>query len=210
MLRFACDPDRVFLVILHAAIEVARDEIHPYPLGCKPAASEEHELQENYAAGFPVLAEAFSRAEIVPLLDRLLAASRDAGALYQITDWCWLVLHDCLENLIYVHNDVVSDHDDGLNEVGPYRIGRIDFDAILDAYFWDTDFLMGRPLVDMSEEAREHMGVSPETFGIAAGLKPHPEELRITPVEWESPDRKPFKLKGPAEGRIPCYPPLAD
>ena len=201
MLRFASDPDRVFLAILHAAIEIARDEIEPPRAGLKLTASEEAELDQNYGEAYPALAAFFTRAETARLLDRLLTASRDADTLFQITDWCWLVLHTCLEGFVHLHNDL------GLAEVGPYRIGKIDFDAVLDVYFWDTDFLMGRTLVDIGEREREQMGVSPETFGIAAGLRPHPDEVLITAVEWETPDGKPFEPPEPAKSRIPRYPP---
>jgi hypothetical protein len=200
MLRFASQPDRVFLAILHSALELARDMISPFPPSYTLTPSESATAAEDYAGIFPRLAEFFDREDIVRLLDRLLEASRDPDTLYQLTDWCWLVLHECLEHFVAVHNDL------GPSEVGPYRIGEIDFGAIVDVYFWDLDFLMGETLVDLGAFGREQMGVNPETFGIAAGLRPHPDEVHITSTEWETPDGKPFTPEGPEKGRIPRYP----
>ncbi len=202
MLRFASRPDRVFLAILHASIEFARTEIDPLNPGYAPSESEFEDLNENYGRAYPVLADFFTRDEMLRLLDRLPAVSQDPDTLFQITDWCWLILYTCVEDFINVHNDGEL----GTNEVGPYRIGRIDFDAILHEFFWDLDFLAGRTIMDLGERGRERMGVNPETFGIAAGLKPHPDEVAIVPVAWETPDGKPFKPKGPAAGKIPRYP----
>ena len=59
-----------------------------------------------------------------------------------------------------------------------YGIEAIDFDWIIAVFFWDTDFLddnIGR----LSLEQRQALRVSPETFGLSLGMKPHPEELAL-------------------------------
>jgi hypothetical protein len=199
MLRFARKPDRVFRVILHGALEIRRDMIAE--LVDFPARG-----REEYPAAFPALARFFAPEAALDVLDRLLQASK-ARTLYQLTDYHWLVLHDCLEAFCDLHNDSARDSRSGTHRVGPYAIGRIDFEAILDRFFWDTDFLAGPELLELTpEQRREQLGYSDETFGIAAGLAPHPDELRLTPWTaepgWEA-EPDPY----PPRGRVPRYPP---
>lgn len=94
----------------------------------------------------------------------------------------------------------------GTRRVGPYSIGQIDFDALVDRFFWDTDFLAGPELLEFGpEQRREQLGFSDEAFGIAAGLAPHPDELKITPWTGD-PDWTEGADPYPPRGRIPRYP----
>ena len=55
---------------------------------------------------------------------------------------------------------------------------HIDFDALIDAYFWDTDFLMDAELFSrLSPDAKANLGFSAGVFGVVQGLSPHPDEL---------------------------------
>lgn len=65
-----------------------------------------------------------------------------------------------------------------------YGIQQIDFGLLIDLFFWDNDFL-GEEIPDMSLEARQRIGISPETFGLTAGMKPHPEELVLKVCDAE-------------------------
>jgi hypothetical protein len=38
--------------------------------------------------------------------------------------------------------------------VGPYRIGMIDFDLLVEWFFWDIDFLFGAEIVGMGGRER--------------------------------------------------------
>ncbi len=198
MLRFASKPDRVFRAILHAALASRRDDIAEFVEcpGDDPA---------EYRAAFPRLGRFFAPQVAIDVLDRLLAASR-ARTLYQLTDYHWLVLYDCLETFSAVHNDLAAESRSGTSRVGAYAIGPIEFDAILDSFFWDTDFLVGPEFLELSPEQRREFRFSEETFGIAAGLAPHPDELRLTPWTadpgWED-EPDPY----PPRGRIVRYPP---
>jgi len=92
-----------------------------------------------------------------------------------------------------------------LTPVGSYEIGRIDFDYLVDAFFWDTDFLIGPELLELSaDQRRRQLGFSNEAFSIAAGLKPHPSELEIRPVA--DPDWRGEDDEVPADGVIGAYP----
>ena len=61
---------------------------------------------------------------------------------------------------------------------------HIDFDALIDTYFWDTDFLLdAESFARLSAEAKTNLGFSPSVFGVTQGLAPHPEELVLRRVE---------------------------
>lgn len=196
MLYFQAKPDPVFIAILHAALEVAADSI------------EEASDDESWPEDYPRLARCFTREAALAVIGELLAASR-AEALYQITDYHWLVVHECLHDHCAVHNDLVRH--EGPQPVGPWRVGPIDVPALLDLYFWDTDFLFDSGSVTaMGPEGRAAMGMSDEVFGISQGLLPHPEELNFIRVDvpaWDAEEEGAFAPMGPL---IPCYPPPPD
>ena len=197
MLRFEQRPDKVFLAILHAALEDTRQEIQDF-------IEDEDDDDEAWRNWQPMVARFFSPQAVVEQLDRLLTASED-HQLYQITDYHWLLIYNCLGRICEIHNDFAAQDPSGTCLVGPYEIGSIDFDAIVDDFFWDTDFLMDDTLLDVSSERRHQLGVSPETFGIAAGLLPHPSELEIRPF-YGGPVWSSEEDPSPAGGPIPRYP----
>jgi hypothetical protein len=59
-----------------------------------------------------------------------------------------------------------------------YGIKSLGFGDLIDYFFWDIDFLNDN-LSTLSMEARQDLAVSPETFGLSMGMKPHPEELAL-------------------------------
>jgi hypothetical protein len=152
------------------------------------------------------VARFFRRKDAVELVEQLLTASKEP-TLYQITDFHWLILYAALKAYCDDHNDMARDSERGVLPVGPYEIGEIDFDYIVDRFFWDLDFLAGEDLLSLSPNQRRHqLGISDETYSIAAGLKPHPDELRIVP--WAASGREAAdEMTGPTAGRIPVYPP---
>jgi len=65
------------------------------------------------------------------------------------------------------------------------RLLLIDFAFVCD-FFWDLDFLLDREGMERaSEEHKQQLGFSPETFGVVQGLKPHPRELELKEVPEE-------------------------
>jgi hypothetical protein len=47
-----------------------------------------------------------------------------------------------------------------------------------------TDFLLsGNDVAGLGMEGRKQLAISPETFGLTQGLKPHPEELRLRAID---------------------------
>ena len=54
----------------------------------------------------------------------------------------------------------------------------IDFDGLVDTYFWDTDFLLdAETFSQLDAEAKKKLAFSESLFGVIHGLPPHPEEL---------------------------------
>jgi hypothetical protein len=202
MLRFQACPDRVFTAILHEALELGVALLSVHRTRLRPA--ELRQRDTVYASLYPRTAKFFARPDALDMMTALLAASQDA-AVYQITDFHWLALYECLAVFCALHNDSVEPKRRKMRAVGLYRIGPIDFDFIVDHFFWDTDFLLGQDLLELSFDQRHgQLGVSDEAFSIAAGLRPHPDELRIVPRT--EPDFGPGDMSGPKRGRIPAYP----
>lgn len=92
------------------------------------------------------------------------------------------MIYDGLEAFCEVHNDLIAHEPAGRTAVGAFEIGEIDFDALVTLFFWDTDFLAGDALTRLSVKQRQQLGVGEETFGLAAGLAPHSDELRLTSI----------------------------
>lgn len=88
------------------------------------------------------------------------------------------------------------------------EIEAIDFDAIVDRFFFDTDFLMGPLLLQAEEKAPGQLRATHEAWKIAAQLKPEAKDLRLTPAAPETmPETE--KLAGravPRSGYVGPYP----
>ncbi len=196
MLRFQQRPDKVFLTLFHNALEATRQDIKDFIEGGGD--------DEEWRDWLVPVARSFSPRVAVQVIDRLLFAHKD-NQLYQLTDYHWLLIYICLSRFCEIHNDFVSEHTSGKYPVGPYEIGSIDFDAIVDNFFWDTDFLMEDILLDVGSEGRKQLGVSPEAFGIAAGLAAHPSELEIR-LSNDGTACGSGQDPYPDDGPISCYP----
>jgi hypothetical protein len=167
MLRFATEPDAVFLALVHDALEQWLDLSET--LEDEPQA---------WVDAYPNLAPLFSLKLARDTASKLLEASR-APELYQLTDFHWLLVYVAVNEQIDVHNDYAKDNPSGLAQVGPYRVGQIDKDIVIDRFFWDTDFLAVEGLPPLSGDEREGMGLSAEAWSISMGLPPHPAELEL-------------------------------
>ena len=63
--------------------------------------------------------------------------------------------------------------------VKKYGIQRIDFRSLIHLFFWDTSFLEDH-LAKMSRQETRTMLIWPESIGLTAGFKTHPDELAFT------------------------------
>ncbi|HTU00620.1 MAG TPA: hypothetical protein VMG58_02345 [Candidatus Sulfotelmatobacter sp.] len=129
MLRFAKVPDPVFLAVVDTAIGFMLDHLDLL-----------RDLEEDWADDFPNAAKVFSIPVVQDTLPRLRAASREP-ALYQLTDYHLLLLYDALKFLSDNHNGLYSPKKPG--PIGPYEVGKLDFPALVDQFFWGTDSLPG-------------------------------------------------------------------
>jgi hypothetical protein len=143
MLRLQAAPDRVFTAILHDCLAWTCDGLEYFTEAYRPNKGELKDRDEFYWATYPRMARFFRRKDAVALVERLMTASKEL-ALYQITDFHWLILCDALKAYCDDHNDVAWDSESGVLIVGHYEIGEIDFDYILDHFFPGFGLLGGR------------------------------------------------------------------
>jgi hypothetical protein len=154
---------------------------------------------EVWAMAYPRVAQCFprqqSRAVLLDLRDKLRLPQT-----YVPTTYHWLLLYECL-----------SFHIEGLNDApGPQviaalkasqvaqdaaylafprdRHGRegvsIDFEAFIDTYFWDTDFLLDASTYEqLGAPVKQQLGFRADLFGVVSRLLPHPAELVLKTVE---------------------------
>jgi hypothetical protein len=163
MLRFAKVPDAIFLAVVDTAIGFMLDHLELLD-----------DLEEDWAEDFPHAAKVLSVPLVREMLPRLRAASREP-TLYQLTDHHLLLLYDALKFLCQNHNGLYSWKKPG--PIGPYEIGRLDFPALVDQFFWGTEFLVG-----------------PEV------LHPHASELGLAP--WKDQNEFGPVQPGPPDGTI--------
>lgn len=201
MLAFQGPPEPVFLEILHAALDDWRERIKWF--------AEEDGDPEEWSSWLPLLARCFSPRSAVDVIDKLLTASREE-TVYELTDYHWLVVYVCLDGFVDTHNFVAGGRPDKLCDVGPYSIGPIDLDALVERFFWDIDFLVDEGLLHLTAEERERRLYGPEAFGLAAGLAPHPDELVLSIWEGKPPWAGEEMFTFAESGSVPLYPPPDD
>jgi len=204
MIVFQDDPDAIFLAIVDEALAHTR-EVHlvRYQERYRPTRAERRELEAAYRDLFPELVPLFTRGELVRVIDRLRRASRDERRRYELTDYHWLVLYACLQLYGDLHNDGVTG-----DQVGPYEIERIDVGAIVDRFFFDTDFLLGTTLLSAEEAAPGYLGVTRQASKIAARLRPEAKDLRMRAVvsTGENEGSGASARRIPASGYVGPYP----
>src|SRR3990172_12878270 len=206
MIVFQDEPDPIFLAIVHEALAHVR-EVHllRYCRGHRLTTAQALELDEFYRDVCRELAAFFTRRELARVIGRLLRASRDGRRRYQLSDYHWLVLYSCLQLYCDLHNDGAIGAED---QVGPYEIEAIDFDAIVDRFFFDNDFLMGPVLLAAEEASPGELHATRQAWKIAARLRPEAKDLRVTAVasSAESEGGRESVRRVPASGYVGPYP----
>jgi hypothetical protein len=204
MIVFQDAPDAIFLAIVDEALAHVR-EVHllRYRTGYRPTRAERRELEASYRDLFPELVPLFTRRELVRSIDRLRRANRDERRRYELTDYHWLVLYVCLQVYCDLHNDGATG-----DQVGPYEIEHIDVDAVVERFFFDTDFLMGATLLAAEEAAPGQLSVTRQAWKIAAGLRPEAKDVRLKVVgrSGESTGDPEVVPRIPACGYVGSYP----
>jgi hypothetical protein len=181
MLRFPCPLTAAATEIFVSCLELSSDEV-----GASYSSDEWRDMSPLSATCFtPELA----RETLVDLLAKLQLPEK-----YELTEYHWILLYECLQIQIDCLNDMplpllverlktLATAQDALYLSLPIRAKgvagfHIDFDALIDRYFWDTDFLMDAELFSrLSADAKTNLGFSASVFGVIHGLSPHPDEL---------------------------------
>jgi hypothetical protein len=187
MLRFASPLSPAATAIFVMCLDLAADEVVD---GDRPDA-----WREVYPRSATCFTPALARATLVDLVDKLRLPEE-----YVPTDYHWLLLYECLQGQIERLNDdplpplvnlltALATAQDALYLTLPARSQgvagfSIDFDALVDMYFWDTDFLLDAETVaQLDADAKARLGFSPSVFGVVQGLAPHPDELVLRRAE---------------------------
>ena len=173
MLYFAHKPDAVFIAILHAALESECESI-------KAFLDKDLDLWEGC---YPESSRYFTADTCFDILTQLYCAMRDP-IVYRPADYHWLLLYEVLQNYCVIHNDLAPSAPKGWRPVGKFKLREIDFDALVDLYFWDTDFLLA-PI----------QGCNTDTEDIRLE--------RIEPSRWEDKTMPENSLFNPASLRYP-------
>jgi hypothetical protein len=152
---------------------------------------------------YPLSATCFTPGLVRETLLDLVAKLRLPEA-YVPTEYHWLLMYECLQALIEVLNDdplpslvkqltTLATAQDAIYLSLPIQ-GKgiagfhIDFDALVDTYFWDTDFLLdAESFFQLDADAKTRLGFSPSVFGVVQGLSPHPDELVLRRSEEYEP-----------------------
>ena len=187
MLQFSTplSPTATELVIY--CLEISADLAQPDALG------------DEWGIAYPLSAKCFTRERARETLLDLLAKLR-LPQTYIPTTYHWLILYECLHLQIACLNDdpwpdfvdrMKASRDDRdkacvglpLDSQGNEGV-QIHFEAFLDVYFPDTDFLLDpSTYYALGEASRQQLGYRGDLFSVVSGLVPHPSELALKTVE---------------------------
>jgi hypothetical protein len=187
MLRFPCPLTAAATEIFVSCLEIASDVMVDL--------DRSDEWREAYPLAAACFTPELARETLVDLVAKLRLPET-----YVPTEYHWLLMYECLKTLIEVLNDAplpslvtqlttLATAQDALYLSLPARGQRdagfhIDFDALVDTYFWDTDFLLdGETVIQLDADAKASLGFSPSVFGVTQGLAPHPDELVLRRAE---------------------------
>jgi len=173
MLYFQIKPDPVFQAILHEALESERREISRI--------STEHDI-DTWEAGYGQMSEVFTPYSALVTIEQLHIASQKE-LVYRLNNYHCLLIYECLKNYCAVHQDLAAQEQGHSLTISKYRLQEIDFQEMVDLYFWDMDFLF------LSATSRSHE-FDPDVSCVdnlnsnclTMDLQPHPRYLQLTLV----------------------------
>jgi hypothetical protein len=169
--------------------------------------------EDTWVMGYPRSATCLTRDQACEVLRDLLDTLHRPQT-YVPTTYHWLVIYECLHFYIEVLNDDPAP--DLVEELKASARARdasylafprdaqgsegfsIDFESFIEAYFWDTDFLLDpSTFSQLGAPARQQFGYPADLFGVLMGLIPHPAELVLKRVdEVEPPEPEPEEGTG--------------
>jgi hypothetical protein len=164
VIRFTCKPDEIFSVVINEAIERTVDSYLNF--------DDSRDQEEWLCACLPRSARLFTSPEAKQQLLAVQTA-HNHRQLHDLTKHHWLLLYEALETFSHEFNE---------QPTGPlterYGIVRLNFSRIVNLFFWDTAFLEETG-ARMTRHERQIMVIMPESLGLMAGFKHHPDELAI-------------------------------
>lgn len=165
MLRFAQKPDAAFTAIVGNALE--------YALGLMT-----EEGAENCGLHSDI-AEWFGVERLIKATENLIEAHR-SEKIYMPTGYHFFILNEFISLSVELHNEVASEKGSGMVGKG-FEMSCIDYDTILELFFWDDDFKMRPQVYDLLPRTMKNnqWGVHEETFGIANRFMPSDEDLEL-------------------------------
>lgn len=187
MLRFENPPDTVFQAILRNSLDFVVDDIAAMPDVHK---NDEFLIKEDFNNTYQIMAKVFTPRLALATLKRLRECL-DRSEIYYLNDYHYLLLYEALECYVVIHNDAVAISRTKKDRretsfVDPFYIEYIDFEDVVDLFFFDIDFLTpAEAMLNMPPELKQSF--NPEAFAISQGMMPHPEELALKPDRIEDP-----------------------
>jgi hypothetical protein len=181
MLRFSCPLTAAATAIFLYCLELSSDWVV------------EFESDDDWRDAYPLSARCFTCELARETLEDLVAKLR-LPEEYMPTEYHWLLMYECLNIQTDLLNDIPEPflieqlHRSGdAREESYLSLPRrpedldsfyIDFDELVDKYFWDIDFLLDAETFSrLDAEAKKQLAFSEGLFGVIHGLPPHPEEL---------------------------------
>ena len=168
MIYFQTKPDAVFEAILKEAFASEASEIQ--------LLSDDGAI-DSWEGLYPETSQRLCPYEAVRVLVQLLAAVNDVQ-VYRLTDLHWLVLYETLKNFCATHNDLLDDYDQRTRPIGDFKIGEVDGEALVNIYFWDTDFLLRHREETWGDR---QAGTPPQWDGV--GKDPGEQDVDISALE---------------------------
>ncbi|MBN1462039.1 MAG: hypothetical protein JXA57_21110 [Armatimonadetes bacterium] len=170
MILFARQQDDVMSHMLEEALGLYVDELRQ---------AIEFKDEARWRIWHPLAGRCFTTETAFKTAQHLAAIAKEPD-YYRVNDYHWLILYECLEEFCELFNDAAQEEPGGFYDVGPYAFREIDFEDLVERFFWDTDFLMPfRVVGGLRDRQRQEMGLDEHLFGIAQGWAPHPEDLQV-------------------------------
>lgn len=177
MIEWSSKPDPIFYDIVTNALEFHQDS-----------------LKEELFDDDNIAVKIFGQKGLAIELEKIITAHKSKKA-FTITDYHFLILYVALAEFCELFNDDML----GKISFGGIQPSQLDFEQLVDIYFFDTDFLFDQETINgLSVEQKDEMAISPVVFSIANNLTPHADELKISETdELEAEEEVLFKDREP-------------
>lgn len=195
MLRFEQTPDVVFVEILKTSIPYAIDNVKQIIEMSNGDKDQEADLLEEL---YPNASKVFDCGDALIVLRDFQEALKSKD-YYYLNDYHYLLLYDVLEAFSRDHNGINDLNEEDkveMRPIGKYKIDSIDFDSLVEMYFWDTDFLLDENDASFlgPEVFKSVFGMNEETFDLSQG-KPITDDLMKLTVYKKDGEYEPVESK---------------